>query len=102
MNRVVFLLTLLTLITSACSQKPAQLPAKLPSFGSTSTLTSLPKVTLNPQDFPLSDYGPHHAGKTTVVLKDPVDDSKIIRIGLYYPAIKPEGTSGALDPKCQT
>ena len=96
MNRALLLFTLLILFNSACTQKPAQLPPTLPLLWSTPTQTSKPLVPFNPQEFPLSDYGKYYAGKTTIVLKDPVDNSKKLMVGLYYPAVKTDDTGGVL------
>ncbi len=101
MSRILFILLSVILIISACSQKPTPLPPSPLSPEPTLTPTPIPKATFNPQDFPLSNYGRHHAGKTSIILNDPVDNSKNLGVGLYYPAIKPADSTGVLTLKAE-
>jgi predicted dienelactone hydrolase len=52
------------------------------------------EVTQEPAPFPLSEPGPYHAGKRTYAFEDASRDNRPVSITVWYPALRPEGSSG--------
>jgi predicted dienelactone hydrolase len=50
--------------------------------------------TQEPVPFPLSEPGPHYAGKLTLDFEDASRDNRPVGITVWYPALLPEGSSG--------
>ena len=61
---------------------------------------SSPAVTIAPLDaqelvpFPLSEPGPYYTGKRTFTFADASSDGREIGVTLFYPALRPEGSTG--------
>jgi predicted dienelactone hydrolase len=53
------------------------------------------EATQEPVRFPLSEPGPYYTGKRTFTFEDPSRDGRQIGITVLYPAVQPEGSTGA-------
>jgi predicted dienelactone hydrolase len=50
--------------------------------------------TGEPVPFPLSEPGPYYTGKRTFTFEDASRDGREIRVTVFYPALRPEGSTG--------
>jgi len=57
---------------------------------------TMPSTTQELAPFPLSEPGPYHAGKRTFAFEDASRDDRPVSITVWYPALRPEGSSGAV------
>jgi predicted dienelactone hydrolase len=53
-------------------------------------------VTGEPAPLPHAQGGPYHAGKRTFVVEDATRDNRQVSITVWYPALRPEGSSGTV------
>jgi hypothetical protein len=52
------------------------------------------QLTDEPARYPLSEPGPYHAGRRTYAFEDASRDNRPVSITVWYPALRPEGSSG--------
>jgi pimeloyl-ACP methyl ester carboxylesterase len=55
-------------------------------------------LTPTPAPLPLSEPGPYQAGKRTFVFEDASRGNRQVSFTVWYPAVRPEGSSGAVAP----
>jgi hypothetical protein len=53
------------------------------------------KATQEPAPYPLSEPGPYYTGKRTFMLEDASRGNRRVSITVWYPAVWPEGLTGA-------
>jgi predicted dienelactone hydrolase len=70
---------------------PAQATANIPQVSEEVAAT---EATPEPDLFPLSEPGPYYVGKRTYTFKDASRDGRQVRVTIYYPALRPEGSTG--------
>jgi predicted dienelactone hydrolase len=87
----------LTLITSlllagcAPQTKLPQGPEPVPQ-----ATAAISQVTQTPSLYPLSERGPYHVGKRSFAFEDASRGNRRVSITVWYPAVEPEGSTGAL------
>ena len=90
--RYAAVLAMLALV--ACGPATATVPQVTPTEPLATVEAVGIKVTQEPAPFPLSEPGRYHAGKRSSVFEDPSRSNRQVGITVWYPAVRPAGSSG--------
>jgi predicted dienelactone hydrolase len=81
--------------TELASQFTAELLSQMGYDPVTPPTATIAQVdTPEPVPFPLSEGGPYYTGKRTFTFADASSDGREIGVTLFYPALRPEGSTG--------
>jgi predicted dienelactone hydrolase len=90
-----WLVTLIAVVSLSCGAPPTAEPAQaMATIPQVAEQAAPAEAMPEPVPFPLSEPGPYYVGKRTYTFEDPSRDGRQVRVSIYYPALRPEGSTG--------